>query len=153
MSLRALAAALPKLTRPALGKRGRVFATLVGEWPGIVGASLADDCVPEKLGWPPGGDRDAVLTLRVRSGAAIELQHIAPQLIERINTFLGFAAVARLRFVHAPLRTAPKPSARRHAVSAAEAADIAARVQGIDDPALKTALEALGRGIVGRKPR
>ena len=55
------------------------------------------------MSWPATLGRDGVLKLRAAPGAALELQHRAPLIIERINLFFGRAAVTRLALVQGPL--------------------------------------------------
>lgn len=160
MALKAIARQVPRLTREALKRRGPAFATIVAEWANIVGPVLAASTLPEKLGTPPrppkGVDvapQAGVLTLRVSGGAAMELQHLAPQLIERINSFAGFRAVDRLRFVQGPLPSgaAPPPLPPRP-LTAAEKGRIGAAVESLSDPELKGALARLGEGLTrGRR--
>ncbi len=152
MSPRALAATLPKVTKPVLQKHGGAYAALIGEWANIVGPALAEVSLPEKLSPAPnrlGGS----LTVRVAGGAATEFQHMAPQVIERINTFLGFAAVTRLKLVQAPLpgrrpvrKTPPRP------VPPATRAAIASRTAEIEEPGLRDALTRLGEAIAATDP-
>src|SRR5689334_18642326 len=139
MSPRALAATLPKVTKPALEKHGRAYASLIGEWNNIVGPALGALSLPEKLATPANGG--GVLTVRVAGAAATEFQHLAPQILERINTYLGFGAVVRLKLVQAPLpgprrRPAPRPTVP----SAERRKAIAAAVEPVTDPALHDAL-------------
>ena len=93
MSPRALAATLPKQTKPVLEKHGRAYATLIADWASIAGPALAGMSLPEKLS-PGSNAAGGTLTIRVAGAAATELQHLAPQIIDRINTCLGFSAVA-----------------------------------------------------------
>ena len=76
---------------------GGVLARLKAEWSAVAGAELAAQTWPEKLG------RDGALKLRVAPGFALDLQHRAPLVIERINLFFGRAAVTRLVLVQGPL--------------------------------------------------
>ena len=48
------------------------------------------------------------LVLRVEGPAAIEIQHLADVICERVNRFLGWRAVARLALRQAPLRRAER---------------------------------------------
>jgi hypothetical protein len=146
MSPRALAASLPKVTKPVLEKHGRAYASLIGEWGNIVGPTLAAVSLPEKLATPANGG--GVLTVRVAGAAATEFQHLAPQILDRINTYLGFGAVVRMKFIQAPLpgprrRPAPRPIVpspeRRKAVATA--------VESVTDPALHDALVRFGEAI------
>ena len=87
-------------------------------------------------GWraAPGG-RGGTLHVRVGSGAlALELQHLEPVVIERINTYFGYRAVERLKLVHGPL-PAPRGRAprRRRRRRPRDEARAEALVAGIED--------------------
>jgi len=142
MPPRALAATLPKVTRAVLAKHGRVYGTLVAEWTAIVGARLAESSLPEKLA-------GNVLTVRVSSGAAMELQHSLPQVLERINAYVGSAAVERLRLVQAPVNR----RARKPLPPAEPPADprIESEVSGVADDELRRSLSRLGRRLGPRR--
>src|SRR5690242_445215 len=88
-----------------------VAATLkIKDWPSIVGEDIASYTAPERLKWPRGVDAfgdiepgnehrpGATLVIRVDGPRAIELQHRAHQIIERINTSFGYRAVSELFF-------------------------------------------------------
>ena len=149
---RALAGILNKVTRPIFGKRGFAGGAVVTEWPTIVGPRLAAHTVPERIAFQGGGRDRGVLHLRVDSGAlATELQHLEPQLLERINGYFGYRSVERLRIIHGPLPPAEaplKPAPR--ALDQSEEKDLADRLSGIDDDDLRAALDALGRVVVVR---
>jgi hypothetical protein len=149
MAPRAISRSLAKLTRPVLEKRGAAFAALVAGWPEIVGARFADDTALERLAQPRGGG-PGVLHLRVTPGLALELQHLAPQLIERINAFLGHRAVERLALVQRPMAIRPpraRVSDRLDARGALEAATAAAV---IDDPELREIVTRFGSRVLKR---
>ena len=149
MSPRALAASLPKVTKPVLEKHGRAYASLIAEWTNIVGPALAAMSLPEKLS---SGATGGVLTVRVAGAAATEFQHLTPQILDRINTYLGFGAVTRLRLVQAPLpgptrRPAPRPAVPSPAARRA----VAAATDTISDPALHDALVRFGEAIAAQE--
>ncbi|MBI3453871.1 MAG: DUF721 domain-containing protein [Rhodospirillales bacterium] len=154
MSLRALGATLPKITRATLARRGTVFAALVGEWPAIVGPELAAATLPEKFSAPPkdAADPAGTLTLRVAGGVAMEVQHLAPQIVERINAFLGWRAVGRLKLFQAPVSVDRRPVATPPPQpTPQQAAAIDAAVADVDNVDLKQALTRLGRLVLGRE--
>lgn len=139
---------LPHIAAPALRKRGFAQAKLITDWPAIVGDVLARETVPQKLVFPRGSKSDAVLHLRVASGFALELQHIAPQIIDRINGFFGYRAVADLRYAQGPI----PPQRRPRRVTPPRLSDIdEAKLQralgDIDDSGLQDALLRLGRAV------
>jgi hypothetical protein len=142
MAPRALAATLPKITKAVLAKHGRIYAAIVGEWPSMVGPALAAASLPERLG--PGG----VLVVRVAGGAAMEFQHAEPQIVERINAYLGPQAIVRLRLIQAPVpgrtpRPAPPPTRRDLLVESA----VESILKTVTDPTLKAALGRFGRRL------
>ena len=78
------------------------------DWPQIVGADLARFCVPESLDFPRGRRDGATLRVVALPGRALEIQHLAPQIIERVNGHFGWAAVARMTIRQGLLPKPPK---------------------------------------------
>ena len=123
---KAVGSFLPALTAPAFRKYGFSASSLITDWPAIIGRDLATVMTPERLTWPRAGRHtdDAASTQSTRTGAtlvlrvdgtkALDIQYGTRQIIERINAFFGYLAVANLRIVQAP-HTAPRPMpAARH---------------------------------------
>ncbi|MHA1538322.1 MAG: DUF721 domain-containing protein [Alphaproteobacteria bacterium] len=147
--LRSVAAPVSKVARPMLKRRGLAGGRIVAEWPQIVGVALAKCSCPEKLS-PARGENDGVLRIRVDGPLAIELQHLEPQIIERINGYFGYRAVGRLAIVRGPLPKPAPPEPTREPTPNPEAAQSAARhFEHIDDEELKAALQSLGRAMLG----
>jgi len=113
VSTKAVGTFVPTLTRKAFERHGFASATLITEWPAIVGADLARKCTPLKLKWPRAPQRPgptgatedveprtpATLHLRVDPAFALDLQYAAPQVMERINAHFGYRAVGQIRLV------------------------------------------------------
>lgn len=143
----------PGLTRPAFEKYGFPAAALLTDWAAIAGPDLASYTAPERLKWPrqPGGPEEArahqpaTLVLRVEGPRAIELQHRLPQLIERINSYFGFRAVAQIRLYQAPLER--QPCARTAPCRITPRPDRAGLVESIRDPRLRAALSRIAAAI------
>ncbi len=152
--MRSVAAEVPRIAAPLLGKRGFGEAQLVTDWAAVIGSELAGRTSPEKLSFPRGERREGTLRLRVASGYALEVQHREPVLIERINAFFGYRAVARLVIVQAPIAAPRAPSAPlQRPLAAAEQEGLDRRVADIEDPTLREALRQLGRSVIGTVPR
>jgi hypothetical protein len=146
-----MAAIVPRTTRKALGGKGLAFGTLALDWVEIAGPDLGARTLPEKLAFPKGQRRDATLTVRAGSSAALEVQHMQTVLLERINTHFGYSAVARIKIIQAPL-PAPKRSAiRRKPVGPARLEGIAAAVASIEDETLRESLRRLGEAIAAER--
>ena len=77
------------------------------------------------------------------------IQHAAPQVVERINTYFGFR-VRRLKLVQAPLPPAPAPPAppQERPLAPAEQEALQAAVAEVEDGPLQEALLGLGRSLL-----
>jgi hypothetical protein len=152
---RSIAEALSTTTRPLFRSRGFADGAIFAHWPAIVGEALSAVCLPERVVFPPRTRSGGTLRLRVASGGlAVELQHLQPQLIERINTYFGYDAVARLQFLHGPLpKRRERGSAAVRPLTEAEQRQLADLVSGIDDAQLRQALADCGRAVLGRRPQ
>jgi hypothetical protein len=137
---RALGALIPRLTRPAFRRRSPAGATLMTEWPGIVGPALA--AVTEPLRFSAG-----TLTIACAGPVAMELTHLGPQLLDRINGQLGQVLVQRLRFVQRSPAARPAPRRPRPAEPTPLPERIDAALAEVPDEALRAALAKLGRGV------
>jgi len=84
--------------------------------------------------------------------AALEVQHRAPLLIERINLFFGRCIVTRLALVQGPLPLdSPSNDARSRPLVAEEPDAVDERLTGIADPQLRAALVRLGRALAATR--
>ena len=142
---------------PAIAKIGLSQASLMLDWDTIMGARIAAMCEPEKLRRPRGSSKTApeaaTLILRVANGFGLDVQHMAPTIIERVNTHLGWRCVGAISIKSAPL----KHIGRRRAVKDKPAPVplsplIEAQISAFKDEALRNALGRLGTAI-GRTRR
>lgn len=150
--LRILGATVPKLTDKALRKRGFVESAIVHRWSGIVGEEVAGWCAPDRVAFPRDRRVGATLHLVVPGARALELQHLEPVLLERINTVFGYDAVTRIAIRQGPLpepRSKPRPEPRP--LDQIEEGWISDQVANFQDQDLKNALQALGRAVLSRK--
>ena len=139
---------------PTLGRFGFGEADIVSGWPDIAGPRIATLAEPLRLKWPrrvPDGTRPpATLVMRVDGASALELQHMAPALIERINAHLGWRCVGKLAFQQAPPVPRRVP-ARVPPPGAAAVARAEALTAEIGDADLREALVRLGaRALTSR---
>ncbi|HEY8578713.1 MAG TPA: DciA family protein, partial [Beijerinckiaceae bacterium] len=89
---------------PIVAKQGFGESDVILNWDDIVGPRLAAVSEPQKLQWPPrppgrlpdAPPEPASLIVRVEGAFALEMQHVAPILIERVNARLGWRCVGRL---------------------------------------------------------
>jgi hypothetical protein len=161
IAARALGAYVPKLTRKAFEKYGFSAAALLTDWAMIVGDEIAGFAAPERLKWPRNvairedveagaeGRPGATLLMRVDPAYALEVQYQAQQILERINGYFGYRAVADLRILQAPLE---KPASPPQVRPAPPPATDAPELSGIADEGLRNALARLKSGLQNRAP-
>jgi hypothetical protein len=137
---RPLGTLLPRLTRPAFRRRSPAGATLMADWPAVVGPALAAVTSPRRLS---GG----TLVIACSGPVAMELTHLAPQLIGRINAHLGRVAVERLRFVQQAASGGTPSGSRPPATAAPLPAPVEAAMARIPEGGLREALAKLARGV------
>jgi hypothetical protein len=151
-SARPLGALIGPALADAFARQGFASTELVTHWEDIVGAEIAAHAEPMRMTWPrerdPEDPEPATLVLRCEGPAAIEIQHLAGVIMERVNRFFGWQAVARIALRQAPLtrrskrRPPPTPD-----VEAARR--IAQSMTDIADDGLRAALGRLGAAVKG----
>ena len=161
---RAIGAFATRLLDPIARARGFATISLLSEWPAIAGHDLAQFTMPDKVIWPRRRqDEDsagaapthqteaATLILRVDGPRAIEVQHRADQIIERVNTYFGYRAIGALRILQAPVtraRRSPAPSPP----PPLDPQPLPASAE-IDDDNLRQALMRLGTAVRSKASR
>jgi hypothetical protein len=168
VSARTVGSFVPKLTQKAFEKYGFSTVALLTDWTAIAGKDLAAYTLPERIKWPRNvpiredveggcqGRPGACLILRVDPARALDVQYSTAQLLERINGYFGYRAVADLRILQAPLDPIRKPQAHREQPRSLPPANAALvktpmPVPMVADEALKAALMRLQEGFA-REP-
>jgi hypothetical protein len=146
--------ALNKTLREFDAKFGQGSGALEARWREIVGVEIAKRTEPVKLTRGRNGGPSS-LEIRVAGPSAAIVQHQAHEILARVNLFLGAEAVQKLRIVQGPLQKtyepAAKPRRRLPPLDAGEEAKLAAELAKAPDGKLKTALLALGRGVLRQR--
>lgn len=138
---------------PVLGKHGFGESDVLMHWPEIVGAELAGRCQPLRLQWrrrQEGGKTvdPATLIVRVEGASALMLQHMEANVVEKVNTYLGWRCVGRLALRQGPLPAAPKRKAWPKPPDARDLAEARRVVGAIADDGLAEALARLGARVL-----
>ncbi len=154
-----LHALLDACLQSTLKAKGFADSAVHLHWGEIAGASLAPWSEPLSLKWPPvapGADPEkrkggATLTVKVEGAFALDMQHLAPQVIARANGFFGWRCVEKLVLRQGPVRKAPVPVVRQKRVlTVADSKALDTMLSAVDDSPLKAALTRLGVGVMGR---
>lgn len=150
---RPIAELMPEVGRTAFRKFGFVQSSVVSRWPEIVGPTHARVCAPESIRFPPGEKRDGILELVVVPAHAPLISHVIPEIMERVNRFFGYSAIARVKLrqgaVKAPAAQGPTtapPSLKPIPVELGDS------LRDVGDPELRAVLESLARSLGSPNP-
>ena len=149
---RRVADLVPAIGNLAFRKFGFVQSSIITRWPEIVGPKLARVTSPESLRFPPGKKADGTLAITVGGAHATVVQHVVPDIIERVNRFFGYAAVARVRVNQGQVRR-QAPPARLPLVEpdvVPPTVPLSPSLNGIADPELRAVLEGLATSLARR---
>jgi len=155
-----------KVAEKAYARHGAVWAGLLADWPGIVGAPLCDICVLEKISWlrHSANHKDdeaplskhqklgGTLVIKVAYGHSLEVQHTIPLIIDRINAYYGYAAIAQIKIIQGKIekaKTPPKPNLSPLGLRKSRQLD--EQLVDINDDKLKNALRNLAKGVLSPK--
>ncbi|GJD98215.1 DUF721 domain-containing protein [Methylobacterium isbiliense] len=140
---------------PVFAAQGFASTDILASWPEIVGERLARVCRPEKFEWPrrrkAAGDARSdpgTLVVRVDGAFALELQHLAPVVIERINAHYGWACVGRISLRQDRLARAVPRARPARTLDPLQRGTIAKAVSGIAEDGLRDALDRLGVAVL-----
>jgi hypothetical protein len=129
----------------AFRRFGFIQASVVSRWSEIVGERYAKVSSPESIRFPAGKKSGGTLSIVVQGAHAPLMQHLAPTIVERVNRFFGYHAVAKLAFRQG------SPLAREAAPKRAELRPVPKQLgeglREIADPELRACLEALAARI------
>lgn len=150
-SAKAISDLMPEVGRTAFRRFGFVQSSIVSRWPEIVGARHARVCSPESIRFPPGEKSEGTLQLVVVAAHAPIIQHVIPEIIERVNRFFGYNAVAKVRLRQGDVRP-PRASERPSAPPSLKPVpiELGDSLRDIGDPELRAVLESLARSMAAR---
>lgn len=162
VSAKTVGSFVPGLTRKAFEKYGFSTASLITDWEKIAGAKFAAFTAPQRLKWPQlPGSRDAAsdgsssrpgvtLLIKVDPSRALETEYASQQIIDRINAYFGYRAVAEIRLIQAPITEAPRSAQRPVRSATAAHSQPPPVLDDIPDKGLSAALARMYAGISSR---
>lgn len=138
----------PDIGRTAFRRFGFVQSSVVTRWPEIVGPVQSRVCAPEAIRFPPGEKSEGILQLVVSPAHAPLIQQVIPEIMERVNRFFGYNAVARVKIRQGvvkppPADSKPKPPPSLKPIPM----ELGESLRDIGDPELRTVLESLARSM------
>jgi hypothetical protein len=155
-SARALADLAADALQDVFARRAGMAMELAAAWPEVAGLPHGEYTLPQKILWPRRHDdadpfEPGTLVVACDGGRAVFFQHDCDAVIERVNAFFGFDAVARIRIVQKPLplrNVERKP--REPVLDAGEKQRLAETLRDVSDPGLRDRLARLGAAVIAR---
>ncbi len=145
---RALSDLMPEIGRAAFRRFGFVQSSIVSRWDEIVGARYAEVSMPEMIRFPAGKKAEGTLELLVESGHAPMMQHVIPDIIERVNRFFGYSAVAKVKIRQGHVfRKADSQAASAPPILKTATFELGDSLREIADPELSAVLESLAKSL------
>ncbi len=151
---RAVADLMPEIGRAAFRKFGFVQSSVVSRWNEIVGPRYAAVSAPELIRFPMGKKAEGTLELVVEGAHATMMQHVIPEIIERVNRFFGYSAVAKIKMRQGTIakstpvqKSASPPSLKPLPMELGDS------LREIADPELFAVLESLAQSLTNNDAR
>lgn len=144
---RAMADIVPLVGRAAFRRFGFVQSSVVSRWREIVGDRYAEVSAPESIRFPQGERDGGTLTLLVEGAFAPMLQQVTPEIMERVNRFFGYRAVARVSMLHGLVHRPRKRADAGQTPAEPLPGDMTTSLKAIEDDGLRACLESLARRV------
>jgi len=96
--LRSFKDTLPKNIKKIIKKKGHIFSETLNNWKYIVGNEIFQICYPKSF---KNSNKFGVSTLlvMVKRGHEIDLEYSKKEIINKMNSFFGYAVVEKLKFI------------------------------------------------------
>ncbi len=136
------------LLKPLIERYGAAYVQVLLDWANIVGPRFAELSQVVHLKFPLNKKTEGVLQIRCLSAAIPLLQAQSPQIIDRINRYFGYNAVAQLRFqAGLVVKKMPGKIASPKPLKAEAQTEIESIISTVSNDSLRDALKRLGTGI------
>lgn len=143
---------VPNVTTPVFEKQGFAQAAIISDWEYIVGPDTAKVSLPEKMTFQGAKREDGVLFVRASGPVALELQYKSQFIIQQVNSYFGYQAIARIAISQRPLPFKKAPIRKKQIqLSASEGQELNNITAGMDDDALTKSLRDLGEQIYKKR--
>ena len=96
--LRSFNDTLPKNIKKIIKKKGHIFSETLNNWKYIVGNEIFQICYPKSF---KNSNKFGVSTLdvMVKRGHEIDLEYSKKEIMDKMNSFFGYAVVEKLKFI------------------------------------------------------
>lgn len=121
---------------------------IVSDWKDIVGNNLASICYPEKIMFPPFKKTGGTLHLKVFNPSfSLELQSMESRIVEKISTYFGYQAIARIKISVASRKFESKKKSLTPSQDYGNDNKINSQIEKINDSELKETMKSLSKNL------
>ena len=102
--LRSFKNTLPKNVKKIISKKGHIYSETLDNWRYIVGDDLFKVCFPKSF---KNSNRfsPSYLNIMVKRGNEVDLEYSKKSILDKLNSYLGYNAVEKLKFITLRLGT------------------------------------------------
>ena len=135
-----------KITDKIFKKRGFKESKIITDWAEIVGKEISD------LTLPIGLSKNRNLKILCNSAFALELQHMTPKIIDRINLTMGYKAVENIQiFQKSEIKNETNSLAKKQKLSKKEMNQLTNVINTVDNMKIKEKFKDLSKTIFTSK--
>ena len=131
----------------ALGKRGISDVRIISNWADIVGVELSKVSAPSKITYKNKERTGGILHISVVGALATEISYQSGVIVEKVNSFIGYGAVADIR-LKPDFVVKDEIQAQTEIEIKNDSEELKKMLSSVDDEKLKNALHRLGRHII-----
>ena len=147
-----IGAVLNPLVKRTFGRRGFQNSAILTDWESIVGKHLATYSKPDRIMYQRGSRSEGTLHIKIFGAMATELDHQAGLIVEKINQYMGYNAVAKLKLHHTQdipvdnqaIKVKPK---KNTALNSVDENKLMKTISNLEEGELKEQLIRIGRHI------
>lgn len=143
------------LTRALISKKENFLASILYDWPIIIGEKYASHVKPQKVSFPKEKNKGATLHLSVTNGSmAVMVHHLQPFILSKVNQFIGYEAFEKITLQQTKNSTsviASKFPAPAQKLTTTQVQELEILLNETPEGDLKEALKALGESLYLQK--
>lgn len=145
---RSLRSVSHKITNRIFRDRGFKEEKIINEWENIVGKEIANFIIPTGL------NKNKTIKVLCDSSFALELQHISPKIIDRINLNMGYKAVSNIQIMQTNLTNNEnhnKKNTEKDVISTKEHLEMEKIMNNVENEKIREKLISLSKTIFVKK--
>ncbi|MEI8296161.1 MAG: DciA family protein [Alphaproteobacteria bacterium] len=147
--LKPLARLVSDIATPIFTRAGFAKASIVLDWDKIVSPAFSQFCQAIKVTFPSHQKSQGVLHVRATSAMSLAISYQTPQILDCVNRYYGYQAIAKVTIHQGPLVARPAPIVQRPEVvlDPNQQTAVETIVETLPPGELREALQSLGVSV------